>query len=524
MSDTDSTGQTAVAETPSGAGPKPPAAVGAATSSRPEGPLGGWAPDLIALVAVLVTAAAGTGLYFRSSAPLTLGLVAGLTVGLGCTRWWRAVLVGSAGALGGFFLASRLSQVRWHAGFFWLPQGLQTAAVAAGIGAAVCFAVAQSPRLKPLLASLAVLAIVGTMWFSGLTLASLPSSNGGSPLERLGATPSLTATSTDDEVFLTYVQSLRAGKGYYPTAVRIFQEMHAASGQAELTGSPLSYRLPTLYWLLSRLPGSPGALVIAMLVACSAGVVAAYVLARSQVALVPALAGTSIVASMLAGYAGPMLLDTELWAGILGLVAVTLVVLARTHERRSLELHICAAVVTLAAVAVRELAVAFLLLGLVAALADRSGPRRRAWAPWAVALLAAAGIIAAHWVSASHAYAGVAPAVTNGARWLHPDGSGLFAAVALVANHMWLVAGAAWLLVVLGMAGSLIGPRDRASRVMLAGTALLGPLVLLALHPPGWATYGAPGYWGDLVMPTALACMPLAFVWLRDIRRADPLG
>jgi hypothetical protein len=526
MSETGTTGQTAIAEAPSGAGPTPPTAIGTATPDRPSGRARSWAPDAIALIAVVVMAAAGTGLYFRSSAPLTLGLVGGLTLGLGCTRWWRAALAGLVGPVCGFLLASELSLIRYPV-FFWLPQGVQAAGIAAIIGAVVCFAVSQSPRLKPLLAAFAVLAIVGTMWSSGLTLSTLPASNGGTPLERLAATPTLSNNSIDEDVFLTYVRSLRAGQSYYPTAVRIFQEMHATSGQAQLIGSPLSYRLPTLYWLLSRLPDSPGALVIAMLVACSAGVIAAFVLARLYVGLVPALAGTSIVASMLAGYSGPMLLDTEVWAGILGLVAVTLVVLASRHERHSLALHSCAALVALAATSVRELAVAFLLLGLVAALAglaDGRASRRRTWIPWALGLVACAGILAAHWGAARRAYAGVAPAVTNGARWFHPDGSGLVSAVSLVGSHMWLVTAAVWVLVVLGMVGSVVAPHDRISRVMLVGTALLGPLVLLALHPPGWATYGVPGYWGDLVMPTTLACVPLAFVALRDVRREREPG
>ena len=523
MSDTADTGQTAIAEAPSGAGPTPPAAVGTATPNRPTGPLGGWGSDLIAFVALLVMAGAGTSLYFRAMPQLTLGLVGGLVTGLGCTRWWRAVLVAAIAVPCGFFLASQFTLVRWHAGFFWLPQGLQAAATAAGIGAVVCFAIGQSPRLKTLLAALAVLALVATMWFSALNLATARDNKGILTLEQLNQTPKLAADSSDEDIYRAYVFRLRAGQPYYPMAVGVLTEMNQLRSSPVATHSALSYRLPTLYRFLAALPPSSGVLVNAILIACSLGVMSAYVLARQFVRQVPALLAASLVASVFAGYSGPMLLDTESWAGILALLAVTLVVVAYRRQRHTLALHTLAAVAAFAAASMRELAVAFLVLGLAAALSDRTGPRRRAWIPWAAACVATLGVYVAHAVSAQRAYMGVANPETHGFPWLHLDGSGLVAAVALLGSHAWLIMGVVWVLVLLGMAGSVLAPRDLPTRVMLSGAALVGPLVLLALHPPGSATYGVPGYWGDLVMPTTLACVPLAFVWLRDVgRNTDP--
>jgi hypothetical protein len=65
----------------------------------------------------------------------------------------------------------------------------------------------------------------------------------------------------------------------------------------------------------------------------------------------------------------------------------------------------------------------------------------------------------------------------------------------------------------------VLAPKDLPSRLMIGGVALCGPLVLLVLRPTGWATYGVPGYWGDLVIPTTLACAPLALVALAGIGR-----
>ena len=475
--------------------------------------------DLITLVAIAVITSAGVGLFFRTPVYLTLGLVAGLTAGIGCTRWWRAAIVSALGILVGHVVASFVADPRWHTGLFWLAGALEAVALAAAIGAAVNFAIRESPRLKPLINAVAVLAVIATMAYSGLALASVQSAQGFKPIERLGTMPRLSTQTSDEDMYLNYLGRLRAGEPYYKAVVSVLEEANKARVTAPVTiASPLSYRLPTLYLLLAQMP-SPGSLIDLVLLACSFGVVAAYVLARQFVTPVPALMGASLVASMFAGYTGMMLLDTETWAGILGLCAVTFVVLARRYERRALLMHAAAAGCALLAALIRELSVAFLLIGLAAALVDRSGTRRRSWLPWAVASLTTGVVYVAHWGAARSAFSGHASARTPPFPWFHPDGSGLVSAVHLFANHAWMLPWFGWIFVVLGMAGSVLAPKDLPSRLMLGGVALVGPLALALLHPPGWATYGVPGYWGDLFIPTTLACVPLAFAALSGVRR-----
>ncbi len=494
--------------------------------ASPAGPLSGMRDDLIALVAIVVITGAGAGLYFRTPVYLTLGLVAGLAAGIGCARWWRAIVVAAAGVVAGTVLASAVSDPPWHGNLFWVPGALECAIVAALLGAAVYYAVARSSSLTPLVSALAVSAILATMCLSGLTLASLRTAQGFAPIERLGTTPQLTPQSSDEDLYLNYLAHLRNGEPYHTSAVAVISEMNTHRTQSPVAlDSPLSYRLPTLYWLLARLP-SPAAFVDLVLLVSCLGVGAAYVLARQFVARVPALAGASLVASLLSGYAGLMLLDAETWAGILAICAVMFVALARRHEKRALLMHAAAAACVLLAASLRELSVAFLMLGLIAALADRSGNRRRAWIPWVVASLATGGIYTAHWTAARAAYRGTAGSHTIAFPWFHADGSGLLSAVRLAANHAWVLPWFAWVFVLLGMAGSVLAPKDLPSRVMIVGVAVVGPLALLLLHPPGWATYGVPGYWGDLFIPTTLACVPLAFAALPGVKRekADPLG
>ena len=479
----------------------------------------GLRDDVIAFVAVLVMAGAGTGLFFRTPASITLGLVGGLTVGLGCSRWWRAALVGALGVLCGYALASLVADPGWTGGLTWIGGAFVTAALCAAIGAAVRFALGASARLRPLMAFMAVLGIVFTMWFSGLAFSTTVTAQGFVPVERLATTPALNARVTDEDIYLNYLARLRAGDHYYPMVVSVLSRINVVRPASPLAvKSPLAYRLPTLYWFLAWLPTS-GALVDAMLVACTFGVIAAYLLAREFSGVVPSLASAALVGSILSGFTGPMLLDTESWAGIAGLCAVMFVVLAWRREKRALLFHVAAAACALLAASLRELGVAFIVLGLIAAVAGRR--RRWLWVPWVAALAATGVMYAAHWSAARAAYAGVSAVKVAAFPWWHPDGSGLISSVSLVASHGWYAAWFAWILVVAGMIGAMLAPRDGASRVMLVGAAVIGPLALLALHPPGWATYGVPGYWGDLVLPTTLACAPLAFIMLPGVRRAE---
>jgi hypothetical protein len=506
-----------------GAGSGTPGAVGT-SAAQPSGALGGWGADLITGAVILLMSIAGTALFFRASVVPTFGLVAGLTAGLGCTRWWRAALVSGVAVVTGFVLAPHLTQVMWRPGLFWVPDALECAGIAMVVGAGVLFAIANSPRLRPLLAALAVLGLILTMWLSALNLSTVVYSTGGVILDKLNSTPAIDAKSSDEDIYLNYVQRLRAGESYYPMAVDVLSSLNRARPNDPLaTDSALSYRLPTLYVLLAKLPPTGGWLIDAMLVACSVGLIASYVLARQYVSQVLALLSTTFVAAMFSGYAGPMLLDTEAWAGVFGLIAVACLVAAARKPQRTMLLHSCAALAVFAAASLRELAVAFLIVGLAAALVDRTGPRRRAWIPWALAWAATAAAYVAHKIAAQAAYSRIQSIKTTGFPWFHPDGKGFVSMVTLFAQYAWLIQWAAWLIVILGMAGALIAGRDKVSRVVLVCVGFFGPAMMLFLHPPGTATYGVPAYWSDLVLPVTLTCATLAFSRLALFaRETDP--
>ena len=198
---------------------------------------------------------------------------------------------------------------------------------------------------------------------------------------------------------------------------------------------------------------------------------------------------------------------------------------ASSRSKRPSALNIGAVVVAVVAVAFRELAVAFLVLGLIATLAYPEGRRSRSWIPWAVGLLAAAAIIGAHWVAATSAVgaAGLAEATGVAANsWLHLDGRGLPAAIALASRTLGWQAPALWVLFALAPLGAFVGPRDRAVRTMLGGVVIAGAVVIAFLYPAGTSGATVPSYWAETILPTVIAASALAACVLPGVRRDEP--
>lgn len=485
---------------------------------------GAWSGELITFVCVVVAVGFAPGLYLRVPLVTTLGPFAGLLAGLGCRRGWSAATVGFVGSIAGVWLATLTTAARLPASLFWLPQALAAAAVAAAVGVLAWFVATRESRFRPLLLGIALAVLIGMLLVAGLRGASRPGPDGSAAAQYLSSQHAFTPTSLDENVYIAYVQRLRQGQPYYPMAVRVLAEVDAGRPNAQIVvDSPLSYRLPTLYWLLSRLPNDGTSLLLAMLAAGSVAVVAAYALAKRFVGSVPALAGAAILAGVMAGYAGLPLLDTESWAGILGLLFVTCVVYANARTDHALGWQIAAVVAAFGAAMMRELALPFLLLGLAGTLADPTQRRRRFWAAWAIALVFVGGAYSLHWTLARAAYAGVSSPHMQ-STWFSPNGLGLKAAVSLLAAHASMKAIVAWLVVVLGMIGAGVAARDWPSRIALWGVALGGPLALFFFRPPGVSTYGLPGYWGDVVMPTIVASVPLVIARLPGLSPAGAVS
>jgi hypothetical protein len=468
--------------------------------------------SILTFVALVLAISVGGPLFFLGNPLYTLAPIAGLIAGIGSRSWSRGALIGGGGAFVGTCGAAAASHPSWGPIISWLSSAAQVSVAAAVIGAVVAVALRDSARLKPLISVVALVMIVGAMWLSAFTLAKMPVNNVQNTIQLMSFTPSYDKKMADWDLYLIWISKLRAGESYYPMAVKSFVDANAARPTMPIgLRSPISYRLPTLYMLLAALPPGIWQVVVMMLV-CTGGLLAGHAVSRQFVSEPVALAGSIVLGAGLAGYGGLALLDTETWAGVFGLMAVAAFVLSRTQPDRARLFQVTSVALAVVAVAFRELAAPYLLLGLVASLADRELRASRAWVAWIVGIVVAGAGVVAHWSAAASAYASVVsrPIYTS---WLYPDGSGLVGSLHEAALRAWLNPAVMWILVALGIVGALSASSDRATRLVLAGVAIGGPAVLLIVHPPGVTIDGfASGYWGRLVTPTVLACVPFAYV------------
>ena len=298
-------------------------------------------------------------------------------------------MVGFVGAIAGTFLATGISSFAWVDMAVWLPVALIAGLVAGVLAAAVRFALGRSARLGTAFVAVALIVLLGATWLAAIQDAGAPQAGGMSYAQYYAQEPAVSANMHDEGLYLLYVHRLAAGQPYYSMVARALVESNAVRDDVSVT-SPLSYRLPTLYVLLSRLPQDGISYVLAALALGTATVLSAYALARLYMGPAFALVSATAVATYVASSAPtPALLHTEYWAGGLALVAVTLFAAASRSERRATALNVAAAVVAVVAVAFRELAIAFVVLGLIATLAFPEGRRARTWIAWAAGLVAA---------------------------------------------------------------------------------------------------------------------------------------
>ena len=500
--------------------PAPPAETDADAARR-------WARDATTFVSIVLTAVLGRAIFVHSPWPLFLGAIAGIAGGLGCAGVLDAVAVAALGSGLGtvtLLVAGRLGPPPAEA---FLVPALEAAVLAGAVALAVALAARASARLTPLFALLGLVIVLGGAWLYALNAASTPVSAAwvtGSAgrvepfVDALKETPRLTAISPDESLFLLLARDVSVGRPIYPSQVAVLDASNRAHpGEPVPLDEATSYRLPTLFWLFGALPQNGTAEVLAGLVLLSATSVAAYLLTRRYVDVPAALvACTATAAYGAALVASPALLFSEFWAGGLGLVALALAAHSFAGGKRLVALQAAAAAVALLAALTRELAVAFLLVGLAASLVDAESRARRLWALWAVALALFAGAYALHVHAALSAYraAGVPSGLTGPVSripWLHADGKGLAASVALAALALGLSAGVMWAAWALGVVGALAVEAGRAER-MLLGLAVVGGTAVLAVAHSAAGPSGSgqvPGFWGMVVIPSVLACVPL---------------
>jgi hypothetical protein len=471
------------------------------------------------LLALAGAVCAGAVLFIRGPAFFLLAPVCGAIAGLGARSWRAATGVATGGVTLGLLATSFSAHPAWDVNLLGLPYIFGVIAAAALFAAGTAWLVPTKDWLPPVLSGVVLALTCAAMFASTFALDAMPDisssyagAHSATAMQQLAEEPVLSPQMSDEELFMIWVNRLRAGDNYYDMTVRLFSETY--SYRRVMVRSPFSYRLPTLYVFLAALPRTAVALVVAMMTACSLGVAFTYLLARQFAGRATALMAAVVSAAVFTGYGNMTLLFAERWAGIAVLGSVAMFVIATREPTADLRFMTLSAALALFATSFRELTAPLLLLGILVTVATPAMRRGKAWIPWGVALALAAIMLASHWYLAAKAFASaVAPPPTTGwlGFWLHPDGSGLVGAVHFASTDAGTVPLVYWTLLALGMIGSLLVPLRLESRIMLAGISIGGPLALFLAHPPGVAGTGtAPGYWGVLVFPVVLASVTFA--------------
>lgn len=499
-----------------------------ATEDEPRG-YSRTAAFIISASSIAAISAIGAFVFFASGlGPLTtLAPVAGIVAAIACRRYADAGLSAAVGVFVGGLLGSVALRIATIGLVSWLVPLSEVAGIAVVVALALVWILGQSPRLSRLVIAVAVALVILAGWASAIGQSSLPYNTSDflgrartpeSFTSALTQTPTLMSKTGDQSMYLVVIHQLADGHSYYDTLVRSTAADNRAHPTSEVKlNAPLTYRLPTIFLLLSRLPNSGISYVLAALVLQALAVVAAYVLARRFVPAAVAVVGCSAVSAYAAGLASsPEILLTEYWAGLLGLVSLAVLVQAGETVRSKRVINAGALALAICAALVSELASPFLVVGLVTTLADRESRRLRLWIWWAAGIVLVVSLYAVHWYFALttwHALGFPAGASGKGYHlfpYFHPDGLGVRATVGLIGSAMRLGAIATWILYVCGVAGSWV-VRPGRERLALGLTTLGATLVLMIVTAPEAALPGVlpSGYWGMIAIPSVLACVPL---------------
>jgi hypothetical protein len=475
-----------------------------------------------ALLAVAALQLVAAPVFAKVSPLLFLGPLAGLAAALAVDEPVRAAAASAVGVL----LGSLLAQYALVAGTApALTAALGPAAIAAAVGALVTLLLARSPHLARLVAAGAVALLILGAWQSTVVIDTTPDASGATFASMLRTPPAIGPNITDEAIYALYVGRTAAGQDYYRVVGDVLQEANRTRSTPYDVSTPLSFRLPTLYWTLSRLPQDGLSLILAALAVASAAAVAAYALARRFVGPALGLVAAAGVMAYLSSLATtPLFLNSEGWAGALGLVSVALLVAGLDGPEADARLLWASAAAGLLAASVRELGAAFLVVGLLASLVRSDARRSRAWLPFVAAIAGFAAVLGVHWTAASAVIRTLEKRPSDMGSYFQPDGLGLVALVWRTTTQLALRNALGWVLLALGMFGALAASRDRAVRVALALPAVCAPLLLLVIRPPGWVpSINLPAtHWTQLVTPSVLACVPLAAaVLLRGAGQRD---
>jgi hypothetical protein len=329
----------------------------------------------------------------------------------------------------------------------------------------------------------------------------------------------------DEKLYAWLVGKMRSGVGYYEAFAQARPTM--SKGSNGPTGI-FNFREPLFYTAVASAP-SPWLVIGALLLLMSLVVLLAVPLVRTAVKMPVVLPAMAALTSYTV-WVGIAPLFTELWAGLLCLLAVELTALASRSARWRL-LVVASVLAALTAFLVRELALAVLLAGVASAWFGPAEQKTFRIRVWAGAVAVGIAGFAAHAIEASrHVVPVVKDAAAHEGLALFQGGIGYaLSGFAYSAEVFQPRGGPQWMIVALlaaiGVAGTFMLP-DKDVRVMT--WAVVGSILLLGLLAGNSAhtSEGQMNYWNLTGQFLVFASIPCAFALLpvARVRRSETGG
>lgn len=420
-------------------------------------------------------------------AGLFRGLWAGLAGGMLLPKAsWRAVAgVTAAGA----FVGGVLSKYQLKTLAAW--EILVATGIAVLVALALRWMVRRGWQNAAVALALACI-IAGLAWQIGL----LPSPFSAPLRERLrtvATEPTAERYDFDGEIFIKTMFLVKRGVPYFEA---YGQAMTEHSGYNAPPSLKFNYREAWPARFVVLVPGNPGLAAWGTFLALVlVAIISAYWLCCPFVAPGAALLGPMLLVSY---FSFPLTTKwfplTELWAGCVAVLAITLFVRERWWA---------AALAVTLAVAVRELMVYLIPVGVLAWLVYPQ--RRKALLPVIALVALPVATMAYHLLAAPGAL--VSPAAGGVSSWLRAGPDTLSAALRFSAKYVPLGKKTMQVVPIIALLGAM--QVSRLWRKTLLVSAVLVPMAALAVFSNG--VYGY--YWGGIAQPLLLAMVPLAFVF-----------
>jgi hypothetical protein len=482
-----------------------PSSVDSATTPPRVGAIG-YADIGAVVVALLAYAFVHGGLFYEAFLPaVQIGLIVGVITALVASSASRSALAAGIGVALGALVEAPL-----HASGGALVLAATAIAVAALTAFAIRFAADKGQVRAPLVLLLGVLLIVGNLWLTTATMdANQVVANGQTMFQFMTTRPATGVVQADQQYYLAVIDHMKDGLPYYQ-AVKVAYHENALWGFDP--PNVLAVRQPLLLWTLAKLPGDGRSPIWAMaLIASVAGVLAMAISRDVEQRTVRLIALAAVAAYFVNFTTLPFVLGFEPWGGAFAVICAGLFALSLgdgVSPRRHYGYMAAAALVAVAAVAIRELMLFLPAAGLLAAFFSESRFRRFDIGAWIASIAGCAAVLGAHVILAG---AIVTPR-TGLEKWLGRGGVGNV--VMGIVNGARYISASQWVLVALAIVG-IVGAfvqRDTQLRVFL----LVSIALPLAFFLVAWngaidqATGKEVNYWGSVISPLLFALVPAA--------------